>query len=110
MGMVIGAIASGQVPLGGADRTASRTGGFRLLTGALFTGTCAWLAAAYLTAARNSRPPEMVTYFSGQACAAGVGTGLIVAGMLAGLNFAAPRAFTRPATGAGLRSSRPAGV
>ena len=104
MGTAIGAIASGQVPAGGGmDRVASWTGGFPLLTGGLFVGTCAWLAAAYLTVdARHSGLPAMVTYFSRRARAAGVVTGLFAAATLADLHVAAPREFTRLTTGPGL--------
>ena len=104
MGTVIGAIASGQVPAsGGADRTASWTGSLPLLTGALFTGTCAWLAAAYLTVdARHSQQPDLVSYFSRRARTAGVVTGMFAAATLADLHFAAPREFTRLTTGPAL--------
>ena len=104
MGTAIGAIASGQVPAGGgADRVASWTGAFPLLTGALFAGTCAWLAAAYLTVdARSSHLPGLVTYFSRRARAAGVITGCFAAATLADLHFAAPREFTRLTIGPGL--------
>ena len=104
MGTAIGAIASGQVPAGGgADRVASWTGGFPLLAGALFAGTCAWLAAAYLTVnARHLQLSAMVNYFSGRARAAGLVTGLFAAATLADLRFAAPREFTRLTTGPGL--------
>jgi cytochrome bd ubiquinol oxidase subunit II len=104
MGTAIGAIASGQVPAGGGmDRVASWTGAFPLLTGVLFAGTCAWLAAAYLTVdARTSQLPGLVTYFSRRARAAGVVTGFFAAATLAELHFAAPREFTRLTTGPGL--------
>ena len=104
MGTAIGAIASGQVPAGGgADRAASWTGVFPLLTGGLFVGTCAWLAAAYLTVnARHSQLPAMVTYFSRRARAAGIVTGFLTAATLADLHVAAPREFTRLTTGPGL--------
>jgi cytochrome d ubiquinol oxidase subunit II len=104
LGTAIGAIAAGQVPLSGsADRAASWTGTLPLLTGALFTGTCAWLAAAYLIVdARHSEQPDMVSYFSRRARVAGVVTGLVAAATLADLHFAAPREFTRLTAGPGL--------
>ncbi len=103
LGTAVGAIASGQVPASGGDRVASWTGAFPLLTGGLFVGTCAWLAAAYLTVdARHSGQPDMVSYFSRRTMAAGIATGVFVAATLADLHFAAPREFTRLLAGPGL--------
>jgi cytochrome bd ubiquinol oxidase subunit II len=104
LGTAIGAIASGQVPAsGGGDRVASWTGGFPLLAGGLFVGTCAWLAAAYLTVdARHSGHPDLVSYFSRRARVAGIVTGVLAAATVADLHFAAPREFTRLVEGPGL--------
>jgi len=104
LGTAIGAIAAGQVPAsGGGAPVASWTGGFPLLTGGLFVGTCAWLAAAYLTVdARRSGQPDLVRYFSRRARAAGMVTGVLTAVTLADLHFAAPREFTRLVDGPGL--------
>ena len=104
LGTAVGAIAAGQVPAsGGGDRLASWTGPFPLLTGGLFAGTCAWLAAAYLTQdARHSGQPDMITYFSRRTRVAGIVTGVLAAASLADLHFAASREFTRLLAGPGL--------
>jgi cytochrome d ubiquinol oxidase subunit II len=79
MGTVVGGIAAGQVPPGASHASLSAwTGTTSLLTGFLFVGACAYLAAVYLigeAARRHDRRLE--TYFTRRAQAAGVVTGAL---------------------------------
>jgi cytochrome d ubiquinol oxidase subunit II len=72
MGTVVGAIASGRVPVGHAegDAVTSWLNGVSLLVGALFVATCAYVAAVFLVSdARRARVPDLESYFT--ACALG---------------------------------------
>ena len=66
MGTVVGAIASGRVPVGNAegDPVTSWLNGVSLLIGALFVATCAYLAAVFLVSdarrARRRRPRALL--------------------------------------------------
>jgi cytochrome d ubiquinol oxidase subunit II len=85
MGTVVGAIASGQVPVGNAagDPVASWTGAAPLITGALFVATGAYLAAVFLVSdARRAREPDLESYFAAHALAAALAAGAIaIAGL-----------------------------
>jgi cytochrome d ubiquinol oxidase subunit II len=87
MGTVVGAVASGRVPVGNAagDPLTSWTGLLSLLTGALFVATSAYLAAVFLVSdARRAGTHDLERYFTTRALAAAVGTGaLAVAGIVA---------------------------
>ena len=87
MGTVVGAVASGRVPIGNAegDAVTSWTGPLSLVLGALFVATGAYLAAVFLVSdARRFADPELVGYFAVRARAAGVVAGaLAVAGIFA---------------------------
>jgi cytochrome d ubiquinol oxidase subunit II len=79
MGTVVGGIAAGQIPAG-ADhaRLSAWTGATSLLTGFLFVGACAYLAAVYLVgeaAGRDDRRLEV--YFTRRAQVSGVVTGAL---------------------------------
>ncbi|TMK72019.1 MAG: hypothetical protein E6G49_07730, partial [Actinobacteria bacterium] len=86
MGTVVGAIASGQVPVGNAagDPVSSWTGAAPLITGALFVATGAYLSAVFLVSdARRAHDPDMERYFATRALAAAVVAGAIaIAGLV----------------------------
>jgi cytochrome bd ubiquinol oxidase subunit II len=85
MGTVVGAIASGRVPVGNAagDPVASWTGAAPVITGALFVATGAYLSAVFLVHdARRAGDPDLEKYFGARALAAAVVAGAIaVAGL-----------------------------
>jgi cytochrome d ubiquinol oxidase subunit II len=87
MGTVVGAIASGRVPLGNAegDPVTSWLNPVSLLTGALFVATGAYLAAVFLVSdSRRYGDPDLERYFSSRALAAALAAGaLAVAGIFA---------------------------
>src|SRR5262249_29654572 len=74
MGAVVGAIAAGNVPVGGnGDAFSSWLQPLPLLTGALFVLSSAYLAAVFLVAdAHRVEDREMESYFSRRALGAGV--------------------------------------
>jgi cytochrome d ubiquinol oxidase subunit II len=86
MGTVVGAIASGRVPVGNAkgDAVTSWLNGLSILIGLLFVATCAYVAAVFLVSdARRASAPDLERYFRGRALAAAVVAGaLAVAGIL----------------------------
>jgi cytochrome d ubiquinol oxidase subunit II len=80
MGTVVGAIASGRVPVGNAagDALTSWLNGVSLLTGALFVATGAYLSAVFLVSdARRAGDSDLEDYFSTRALAAALGAGAI---------------------------------
>ena len=80
MGTVVGAIASGRVPVGNAagDAVTSWLNAVSLLTGALFVATGAYLSAVFLVSdARRANDPELERYFSTRALIAALVTGAI---------------------------------
>jgi cytochrome d ubiquinol oxidase subunit II len=85
MGTVVGAIASGRVPVGNAtgDAITSWLNGVSLLTGALFVATGAYLSAVFLVSdARRANDPDLERYFATRALIAALVTGAIaVAGI-----------------------------
>ena len=85
MGTVVGAIASGRVPLGNAegDPVTSWLNGVSLLTGALFVATSVYLAAVFLVSdSRRAGDAELERYFTARALGAAVAAGaLAVAGI-----------------------------
>lgn len=87
MGTVIGAIASGRVPVGNAagDPVTSWCNPLSLVIGALFVATSAYLAAVFLVHdARRAGTPDLERYFLRRAFAAAVVAGLLaVAGVIA---------------------------
>jgi cytochrome bd ubiquinol oxidase subunit II len=81
MGTVVGAIASGRVPVGNAagDPVTSWLNAVSLLTGALFVATSAYLSAVFLISdARRADAPDLERYFHDRALVAA-----LVAGALA---------------------------
>lgn len=87
MGTVVGAIASGRVPVGNAsgDAVTSWLNPLSLITGALFVATSAYLAAVFLVSdARRAGAPDLERAFTTRALAAAAGAGaLAVAGLVA---------------------------
>jgi cytochrome d ubiquinol oxidase subunit II len=86
MGTVVGAIASGRVPVGNAegDPVTSWLNATSLVIGALFVTTCAYLSAVFLVSdARRARAADLESYFTNRALGAGLAAGaLAVAGIL----------------------------
>jgi cytochrome bd ubiquinol oxidase subunit II len=86
MGTVVGAIASGRVPVGNAagDAVTSWVNAPSLLTGALFVATGAYLSAVFLVSdARRAGDADLESYFSTRALLAALVTGAFaVAGIL----------------------------
>jgi cytochrome d ubiquinol oxidase subunit II len=87
MGTVVGAVASGRVPVGNAagDAVTSWLNPVSLVLGVLFVATGAYLAAVFLVSdARRFGDPDLVGYFAVRARAAAVVAGaLAVAGIFA---------------------------
>jgi cytochrome d ubiquinol oxidase subunit II len=85
MGTVVGAVASGRVPLGNAegDPVTSWLNAVSLLTGALFVATSVYLAAVFLVSdSRRARDAELERYFTARALGAALAAGaLAVAGI-----------------------------
>lgn len=85
MGTVVGAVASGRVPLGNAagDRVTSWLNPLSVVVGALFVATSAYLAAVFLVSdARRADARDLEQYFTNRALVAAVAAGaLAVAGL-----------------------------
>jgi cytochrome d ubiquinol oxidase subunit II len=80
MGTVVGAIASGRVPVGNAagDAVTSWLNGVSLLTGALFLTTSAYLAAVFLISdARRAGDADLEGYFNRRALGTAVVAGVV---------------------------------
>jgi cytochrome d ubiquinol oxidase subunit II len=80
MGTVVGAIASGRVPVGNAagDAVTSWLNAVSLVTGALFVATGAYLSAVFLVSdARRAGDPDLERYFTARALIAALVTGAI---------------------------------
>jgi cytochrome bd ubiquinol oxidase subunit II len=97
MGTVIGAVVTGQVPVHPAGNVlAAWTSPTAILTGFLFVAACAYLSAVFLVLeARQRGHQDLVRYFSLRATAAGVLTGALAGGTLAGLRASAPYVYAR---------------
>ncbi len=97
MGTVIGAVATGQVPVHPAGNVlAAWTSPTAILTGFLFISACAYVSAVFLVLeARQRGRQDLVRYFSLRATAAGVVTGALAGGTFAELSASAPYVFAR---------------
>ena len=86
MGTVVGAVASGRVPVGNAegDPITSWLNPVSLVIGALFVATGAYLAAVFLVSdARRAGAPDLEAYFSARALGTGLAAGVVaIAGIL----------------------------
>src|SRR5580765_8033006 len=82
MGTVVGAVASGRVPVGNAagDPVTSWLNPLSLVLGALFVATCAYLSAVFLVSdARRARAPDLERYFVTRAIVSAIVTGALAA-------------------------------
>jgi cytochrome d ubiquinol oxidase subunit II len=97
LGTVIGAVATGQVPVHPAGNVlAAWTSPTAILTGFLFVAACAYVSAVFLVLeARQRAHQDLVRYFSLRATAAGVLTGALAGGTFAELSVSAPHVFAR---------------
>jgi cytochrome bd ubiquinol oxidase subunit II len=95
MGTVVGAVATGQVPVHPAGNVlAAWTSPTAILTGFLFVAACAYISAAFLVLeARQRGHQDLMRYFSLRATAAGVLTGALAGGTFAQLSASAPHVF-----------------
>jgi cytochrome d ubiquinol oxidase subunit II len=97
MGVVVGAIASGEVPAeGNGDAFSSWIQPLSLLTGAMFVATGAYLSAVFLVGdARRTEDEELERYFVRRALAAGGVAGVLAAVGLVELHAEARYVFDR---------------
>jgi cytochrome d ubiquinol oxidase subunit II len=97
MGTVIGAVATGQVPVHPAGNVlAAWTSPTAILTGFLFVAACAYISAVYLVLeARQRGHQDLVRYFSLRATAAGVVTGALAGGTFEELSASTPYVYAR---------------
>jgi cytochrome d ubiquinol oxidase subunit II len=113
LGTVIGAIASGRVPVGNAagDLVTSWVNPTSILSGCLAVVTGAFLAAVYLAAdARRLDEPRLADAFRGRALIAGAAAGaLAIAGLIVE-DHDAPRIYNGLTTGWGLTAVIISGV
>lgn len=89
MGTVVGAIASGRVPIGNAegDPVTSWLNPLSIIIGMLFVATNAYLSAAFLiTDAQHHSDDELEKYFAFRAIAAGAVAGLLAIASLIALH------------------------
>ena len=97
MGTVVGAVATGQVPVHPAGNVlAAWTSPTAILTGFLFVAACAYISAVFLVLeARQRGRQDLTRYFSLRATAAGVLTGALAGGTFAELSTSAPYVYAR---------------
>ena len=95
LGAVVGAIASGRVPIAGnGDLFDSWLTPTSMLGGAIAVGTCSFLAGTFLVAdARRAGKPELAERLRRQTLVVGAVTGAVVLGGLAPLHADAPTLF-----------------
>jgi cytochrome bd ubiquinol oxidase subunit II len=95
MGTVVGAVATGQVPVHPAGNVlAAWTSPTAVLTGFLFVAACGYVSAVFLVLeARQRGHEELRRYFSLRATAAGVLTGALAGGTFTELSASAPHLF-----------------
>jgi len=97
MGTVVGAVATGQVPVHPAGNVlAAWTSPTAILTGFLFVAACAYISAVFLILeARQRGHHDLTRYFSLRATAAGALTGALAGATFAELPASAPHVFAR---------------
>lgn len=95
MGTVVGAVATGQVPVHPAGNVlAAWTSPTAILTGLLFVAACGYISAVFLVLeARQRGHQDLMRYFSLRATAAGALTGALAGGTFAELSASAPHVF-----------------
>lgn len=102
-GTVVGAIATGEVPVGGGDAWSSWTGLVPLFVGVLAVATGAYMAAMYLTGdARRAGLDDLVQAFRARALGAAVATGALAIGGLLLVRSEARELYDGLTSGAGL--------
>jgi cytochrome bd ubiquinol oxidase subunit II len=97
MGTVVGAVATGQVPVHPAGNVlAAWTSPTAILTGFLFVAACAYVSAVFLVIeAVQRRHRELTRYFTLRATAAGLLTGALAGGTFGELSVSSPYVFGR---------------
>jgi cytochrome d ubiquinol oxidase subunit II len=97
MGTVVGAVATGQVPVHPAGNVlAAWTSPTAILTGFLFVAACGYISAVFLVVEAQQRGhQDLLRYFSLRAIAAGLITGPLAGGTFAELSASSPRVFAR---------------
>ena len=97
MGTVVGAVATGQVPVHPAGNLLGAwTSPTAILTGLLFVAACAYISAVYLVPeARQRGQSDLMRYFSARATAAGVVTGGLAGGTFFELSRSTPYVYHR---------------
>jgi cytochrome d ubiquinol oxidase subunit II len=113
LGAVVGAIASGRVPVGNAagEPFGSWLTPTSMLVGALTVVTSAYLAAVWLTAdAARAGRDDLVAAFRARALVMGVAAGVLAVAGLVVLNSDAERTFHGLTSGAGLAAVIVSGV
>jgi cytochrome d ubiquinol oxidase subunit II len=97
MGTVVGAVATGQVPVHPAGNVlAAWTSPTAILTGFLFVAACAYISAVFLVPEAQRRGQrDLMRYFSLRATAAAVVTGGLAGGTFAELSNSTPYVFHR---------------
>jgi len=95
MGTVVGAVATGQVPVHPAGNVvAAWTSPTAILTGLLFVAACAYVSAVFLVPeARQRGRRDLTRYFALRATAAGVVTGALAGVTFAELSVSSPHVF-----------------
>jgi len=95
MGTVVGAVATGQVPVHPAGNVlAAWTSPTAILTGFLFVAACAYVSAVFLVPeARQRGHQDLTRYFALRATGAGVLTGGLAGGTFAELSTSSPHVF-----------------
>jgi len=95
MGTVVGAVATGQVPVHPAGNVvAAWTSPTAILTGFLFVAACAYVSAVFLVPeARGRGRRDLTRYFALRATAAGALTGALAGGTFAELSLSSPHVF-----------------
>ena len=95
MGTVVGAVATGQVPVHPAGNVlAAWTSPTAILTGFLFVAACAYVSAVFLVPeARQRGHWDLTRYFALRATAAGLLTGALAGGTFAELSASSPHVF-----------------
>ena len=108
LGTIVGAIASGRVPVGNAagDPFSSWINPTSLISGALAVSTGAFLAAVYLAAdALRSQSPNLVEAFRTRAIISAPVTGALAFAALAVVKHDAPQLYDGLTSGAGLAAA-----
>jgi cytochrome bd ubiquinol oxidase subunit II len=97
MGTVVGAVATGQVPVHPTGNVlAAWTSTTAILTGLLFVAACAYISAVFLVPEAQQRgQQDLMRYFSLRATAAGVVTGGLAGGTFAELSVSTPYVYHR---------------